>query len=37
VLGKNSVVSDVYVGGVIDQPLSRWFSQRLKEAGLGLS
>ena len=37
VLGKDSVVSDVYTGGVIDQPMSRWFSQRLKEAGLGLS
>jgi hypothetical protein len=37
VLGKNSVVSDVYTGGVIDQPLSLWFSQRLKEVGLGLS
>src|SRR5216683_1952592 len=36
VLGKNSVVSDVYVGGVIDQPLSGWFSRRLKDAGLGL-
>jgi hypothetical protein len=37
VLGKNSVVSDVYVGGVIDQALSAWLSQRLKELGLGLS
>jgi hypothetical protein len=37
VLGKNSVVSDVYVGGVIDQALSAWLSQRLKEVGLGLS
>jgi hypothetical protein len=36
VLGKDSVVSDVYTGGVIDQPMSRWFSQRLKDAGLGL-
>jgi hypothetical protein len=36
VLGKNSVVSDVYVGGVIDQPLSAWLAERLKEAGLGL-
>ena len=27
--------SDVYVGGVIDAPLSAWFSQRLKDAGLG--
>src|SRR6202795_1894606 len=36
VLGGKSVVSDVYTGGVIDQPMSRWFSQRLKDAGLGL-
>jgi hypothetical protein len=36
VLGKNGVVSDVYVGGVIDQVLSGWLSQRLKEMGLGL-
>ncbi len=35
VLGKSSVASDVYVGGVIEQSQSRWFSQRLKEAGLG--
>ena len=35
VLGKNSVVSDVYTGGVIDQPLSTWLAGRLKEAGLG--
>src|ERR1700681_2289842 len=35
VLGKNSVVSDVYVGGLIDKPLSGWLSQRLKDAGLG--
>jgi hypothetical protein len=37
VLGKKSLVSDVYVGGVIDQPMSAWFSQRLKDAGLGLN
>ena len=36
VLGKNSVVSDVYVGGLIDKVLSGWLSQRLKDAGLGL-
>jgi hypothetical protein len=36
VLGKKSVVSDVYVGGVIDQPSSGWLSQRLKDVGLGL-
>ena len=35
VLGKNSVVSDVYTGGVIDQPLSAWLAGRLKEVGLG--
>src|ERR1700737_287921 len=34
VLGKKSVVSDVYVGGVIDQPSSGWLSQRLKDGGL---
>jgi hypothetical protein len=34
VLGKKSVVSDVYVGGVIDQPSSGWLSQRLKDVGL---
>lgn len=37
VLGNNSVVADVYVGGVIDGPASVWFSARLKDAGLGLS
>jgi hypothetical protein len=36
VLGKKSVVSDVYVGGVIDQPSSGWLSQRLKDVGLRL-
>jgi hypothetical protein len=34
VLGKKNVVSDVYVGGVIDQPASGWLSQRLKDVGL---
>jgi hypothetical protein len=34
VLGKKSVVSDVYVGGVVDQPSSGWLSQRLKDVGL---
>ena len=34
VLGRQSVVSDVYVGGVIDQPSSGWLSQRLKDVGL---
>jgi hypothetical protein len=37
VLGKNSVVSDVYAGGVLDQPLSAWLTGRLKEVGLGVS
>jgi hypothetical protein len=37
VLGKNGLVSDVYVGGAIDGPLSAWFSQGLKDAGLGSS
>ncbi len=35
VLGKRSAVSDVYVGGALDPPLSRWFAQRLKDTGLG--
>jgi hypothetical protein len=35
-LGKKSVVSDVYVGGVIDGPLSAWLAGRLKEMWLGL-
>ena len=33
---KRVTVSDVYVGGVIDQPLSGWFSERLRDAGLGV-
>ena len=36
VLGKKSVVSDVYVGGVIDGPLSNWLSRRLKDVRLGI-
>jgi hypothetical protein len=36
VLGRKSIVSDLYVGGVIDQPLSGWFSKRLNDAGLGV-
>jgi hypothetical protein len=35
VLGKSSAVADIYVGGVIDPPLSKWFTQRLRDAGLG--
>ena len=34
VLGKQSVVSEVYVGGVIDRALSDWLAGRLSEAGL---
>jgi hypothetical protein len=35
-LAKNSVASsEVYVGGAISPALSRWFSRRLKDAGLG--
>ena len=35
-LGKKQVTSsEVYVGGVIDAPLSVWFSGRLKDARLG--
>jgi hypothetical protein len=35
VLGKKSVVADVYVGSVIDQILSGWLAERLRAAGLG--
>lgn len=31
---KNVSRSEVYVAGLLDQKLSRWFSQRLKDAGL---
>jgi hypothetical protein len=37
VLGSKSVVSDVYIGGVVDQPLSGWLAARLKEVGLNLN
>ena len=34
-LAKNNVTSsEVYVGGRIDQPMSLWFAERLKEVGL---
>jgi hypothetical protein len=34
-LGKKQVtMSEVYTGGVIDQPSSTWFAGRLKDAGL---
>ena len=36
VLGKKGVTSSaVYVGGVIDQPLSVWLAGRIKDVGLG--
>jgi hypothetical protein len=34
VLGKRITVSEIYIAGAFDRSLSRWFSQRLKEAGL---
>jgi hypothetical protein len=34
VLGKNTLVSDVYVGGVVDAPLSAWLAGRLRDARL---
>ena len=34
-LAKKTVTSDVYIGGVRNQPLSGWLSGRLKDAGLG--
>lgn len=37
VLGKKSVVCDVYVAGVIDKPLSAWLAGRLRDQGLGPS
>src|SRR6476659_1830258 len=37
VLGKQSVVAEVYVGGVIDGLISAWLAGRLKDAGLGLN
>ena len=33
-LAKMSVTSQVYIGGVRDQALSGWLSERLKDAGL---
>jgi hypothetical protein len=36
ILGKRQVtLSEVYVGGLIDQALSTWFFGRLKQTGLG--
>jgi hypothetical protein len=31
---KNVTFSEVYVGGVVERPISVWFAERLKEAGL---
>ena len=28
-------ISEVYVSGHVDEPLSRWFAARLQDAGLG--
>jgi hypothetical protein len=34
-LGRKRVaMSEVYTGGMLDLPLSGWFSRRLKDAGL---
>jgi hypothetical protein len=36
VLDKQHVTrSEVYVGGLLEEPLSRWFATRLDELGLG--
>ncbi|MFT4121256.1 hypothetical protein [Bradyrhizobium sp.] len=36
VLARHNVtVSEVYVGGIVDRPLSLWFAARLEEIGLG--
>ncbi len=32
---KHVVISDVYVGGLLDPRLSAWFAGRLKDAGVG--
>jgi hypothetical protein len=34
VLGRKSVVSDVYVGGLVDEAQSAWLAARLGEVGL---
>jgi hypothetical protein len=37
ILGKKNVTaSEVYVGGVIDKPLSFWLAGRLRDTGLGV-
>jgi hypothetical protein len=36
VLAKDNVtMSEVYVGGIVDRPVSLWFATRLEESGLG--
>ena len=36
ILGKEGIASsEVYVGGKVDQSLSAWFAERLKDAGVG--
>ena len=36
IFGKTQVKSsNVYIGGLIDQPLSHWFAGRLRDIGLG--
>ena len=38
VLDKHKVtMSEVYISGVLDQPQSLWFAERLKESGLGVA
>jgi hypothetical protein len=37
VLGKKTVVADIYVGGVVDRALSTWLAGRLAAEGLGLA
>ncbi|MDE2377356.1 hypothetical protein [Bradyrhizobium sp.] len=32
---RNVATSEVYVGGALDRPLSAWFAERLRDAGLG--
>lgn len=34
---QHVTMSEVYVSGSIDEPLSRWFATRLEESGLGAS
>jgi hypothetical protein len=31
---ENVTASEVYIGGKVDQPMSAWFAERLKETGL---